>query len=79
MCPLADSPVSFDVTGPGSFRACANGDPTCLEPFQGPTMHAFNGKLTAIVQSSPEEAGKIILTARSPGLKDASLTLRSVF
>lgn len=79
LCPLADSPVSFDVTGPGSFRACANGDPTCLEPFHVPTMHAFNGKLTAIVQSSPEEAGKIILTARSPGLKDASLTLRSVF
>lgn len=42
-------------------------------------MHTFNGKLTAIVQSSPEEAGKIILTARSPGLKGASLTLRSVF
>ncbi len=77
LCPLADSPVTFDVTGPGAFRACANGDPTCIEPFQGPSMHAFNGKLTAIVQSSSSEAGKIYLHATSPGLEDATLMIRS--
>ena len=79
LCPLADSPVTFDVTGPGIFRACANGDPTSLEPFQGPTMHAFNGKLTAIVQSSSDEAGKIYLHATSPGLNDTTLTIRTRF
>ena len=79
LCPMADSPVTFDVTGPGTFRACANGDPTSLEPFQGPTMHAFNGKLTAIVQSSSEEAGKIYLHATSPGLNDTTLTIRTRF
>ena len=79
LCPLSDSPVTFDVTGPGSFRACANGDPTCIEPFQGPAMHAFNGKLTVIVQSSADEAGKIILRASSPGLKEASLTIRTKY
>ncbi|MBO4435150.1 MAG: DUF4982 domain-containing protein, partial [Bacteroidales bacterium] len=26
LCPLSDAPVTFSVTGPGSFRACANGD-----------------------------------------------------
>ena len=77
LCPLADSPVTFDVTGAGAFRACANGDPTCIEPFQGPSMHAFNGKLTAIVQSSSSEAGKIYLRATSPGLEDATLMIRS--
>lgn len=77
LCPLADSPVTFDVTGPGAFRACANGDPTCIEPFQGPSMHAFKGKLTAIVQSSSSEAGKIYLHATSPGLEDATLMIRS--
>ena len=77
LCPLSDAPVTFSVTGPGSFRACANGDPTCIEPFQGPTMHAFNGRLTAIVQSSSAEAGKIYLRATSPGLQDATLTIRS--
>ena len=77
LCPLADSPVTFDVTGPGAFRVCANGDPTCIEPFQGPSMHAFKGKLTAIVQSSSSEAGKIYLHATSPGLEDATLMIRS--
>ena len=79
LCPLSGAPVTFDVTGPGTFRACANGDPTCLEPFQGPTMHAFNGRLTAIVQSSSAEAGKIYLHATSPGLNDATLTIRTRF
>ena len=79
LCPLDASEVTFTVSGPGTFRACANGDPTCIEPFQGPSMHAFNGKLTAIVQSSATEAGKIILRASSPGLKDASLTIRTKY
>jgi len=79
LCPLADSPVTFEVSGPGTFRACANGDPTCVEPFQGPSMHAFNGKLIAIVQSSSTDAGKIYLHATSPGLEDATLTIRSRF
>ncbi len=79
LCPLDASEVTFSVTGPGTFRACANGDPTCIEPFQGPSMHAFNGRLTAIVQSSSTEAGKIYLHATSPGLKDATLIIRTRF
>ena len=77
LCPMSDASVSFDVSGPGTFRACANGDPTCMEPFQNPQMHAFNGKLTVIVQSSDAEAGKILLGASSPGLEDATLTIRT--
>ena len=79
LCPLSDAQVSFEVRGPGSFRACANGDPTNVELFHVPSMHAFNGRLTAIVQSSAEEAGKIILRASSPGLQTESLTIRSQF
>ena len=79
LCPMSDALVNFEVSGPGTFRACANGDPTCTESFQGPSMHAFNGKLTAIVQSSSAEAGKIFLRASSPGLKDESLIIRTRF
>ena len=79
LCPLADTEVTFDATGPGSFIACANGDPTCLDSFQGPSMHAFNGKLTAIVRSSSSAAGKIYLRATSPGLQDATLIIRTRF
>ena len=79
LCPLADTEVTFDATGSGTFLACANGDPTCLDPFQGPSMHAFNGKLTAIVRSSSTAAGKIYLRASSPGLQDATLIIRTRF
>ena len=79
LCPLDASKVHFDVSGPGTFRACANGDPTCLESFQGPSMSAFGGRLTAIVQSSSSEAGKIYLHASSPGLRDATLVIRTQF
>ncbi len=79
LCPTADSEVRFDATGPGAFIACANGDPTCLDSFQGPAMHAFGGKLTAIVRSRYNEAGKIYLHATSPGLQDATLVIRTRF
>lgn len=79
LCPLADNEVSFEVSGPGSFRACANGDPTNTELFHRPEMHAFNGKLTVIVQSSSDKAGKILLRATSPGLKEETLIIRTNF
>ena len=79
LCPTADSEVRFDATGPGAFIACANGDPTCLDSFQGPAMHAFGGKLTAIVRSRYNEAGKIYLHATSPGLQDSTLVIRTRF
>ena len=78
VCPLADNEVTFEVTGTGIFKACANGDPTCIEPFAGPSMHAFNGKLTAIVQAT-EPAGKMYLKATSPGLKSVSIAVRSQY
>ena len=78
VCPLADNKVTFEVTGTGVFKACANGDPTCIEPFAGPSMSAFNGKLTVIVQAT-EPAGKMYLKATSPGLEDAVITVRSQY
>lgn len=41
--------VKVEVEGAGSFKAIANGDPTCLELFHIPQMHLFNGQLTVIV------------------------------
>ena len=78
VCPLADNEVTFEVTGTGTFKACANGDPTCIEPFAGPSMQAFNGKLTAIVQGT-KPASKLYLKASAPGLKDATITIRTQY
>ena len=74
LCPLADNLVSFDVTGAGRFRAAANGDATCLVPFQSPQMPAFSGQLTAIVQAG-KEAGTAVLTAKADGLTPKSLKI----
>jgi beta-galactosidase len=66
--------VTFSVTGNGYFKVTANGDPTCLDPFHVPQMHAFNGQLTAIVQAT-KNSGKIILEARAKGLKTETIEI----
>jgi beta-galactosidase len=76
LCPADNRLVRFAVKGAGTFRAVANGDPTCLEPFQEPRMHAFGGMLTVIVQSG-DTPGDITLTAKANGLKAAELTMQS--
>ena len=52
--PVDNRLVTVKVTGAGSFRAVANGDPTCLEPFHKPQMHLFSGQMTVLVQSGTE-------------------------
>ena len=72
LCPLDTRKVHFEVSGAGQFRAVANGDPTCLEPFHVPEMSAFSGQLTVIIQSD-RTPGPITLTAKAKGLKKAVL------
>ncbi len=74
LCPADNRLIHFEVEGAGTFRAAANGDPTCLDLFHQPQMHAFGGQLTAIVQTAAR-AGRITFTASAPGLDPASLTL----
>ena len=76
LCPHAKDVVRFDVSGAGTFRACANGDATCLVPFQSKEMPAFSGQLTAIVQSD-ELPGTIVLTATAEGLTPATIEIRT--
>ena len=74
LCPDAAPEVSFAVSGAGRFRAVGNGDPTSLELFQQPRMHAFHGQLVAIVQAAGP-AGAVQLTAVGPGLKSGVVVL----
>ena len=68
LCPNVNDLVTFSVKGVGSYRAAANGDPTCTDVFHLPKMHLFNGKLVVIVQSG-EQKGKTTLKAQSKRLK----------
>jgi beta-galactosidase len=74
LCPLDGRLMTFAVQGAGSYRASANGDPTCLDIFHEPQMHAFGGKLTVIVQAG-ENPGTVTLKVNARGLQSASLTL----
>ncbi|MDE5655960.1 MAG: DUF4982 domain-containing protein, partial [Muribaculaceae bacterium] len=66
--------VRFSVSGAGTFEATANGDPTCLLPFQKPEMKLFSGAATAIARSAAT-AGELHFKVTAPGLKSAELTL----
>ena len=66
--------VKFTVTGAGEFLATANGDPTCLLPFQGKEMTLFSGALTAIVKAG-KQPGSITFTAKAAGVKPATVTI----
>ena len=74
LCPTDGRLVNFNVKGAGRYRASANGDPTCLDLFHLPRMHAFNGMLTVILQAS-KEAGTMELKASTKGLKSGSIQI----
>lgn len=73
--PTADNMVHFTVNGAGTFEATANGDPTCLLPFQNPEMKLFSGAATAIVRAS-DVPGEMILRVTGKGLKPATATVK---
>lgn len=74
LCPTDGRLVNFKVKGAGKYRASANGDPTCLDLFHLPRMHAFSGMLTVIVQSG-EESGEIELQASAKGIKAGKIKI----
>ncbi|MDR2920878.1 MAG: DUF4982 domain-containing protein [Tannerella sp.] len=76
LCPHDSRMVNFSVKGAGKYRAAANGDPTSLDLFHLPRMHAFSGQLTAIVQAT-EQPGTLILEAKAKGLKSQTLTIKT--
>lgn len=74
LCPDDQRLINFASEGEGKYKASANGDPTCLDLFHLPKMHAFNGQLTSIVQAS-ENAGKIVFQATAKGIGKAVIEI----
>jgi len=75
--PRADNLIRFFVSGPGEIVATDNGDPTNLVPFSSHEREAFNGLALVIIRSKPHESGQITITAKSPGLKEAHVVVKS--
>ena len=82
MAPTASNEISFTITGPGHIIGVGNGDPSSHEPDVFPPTalewkrSLFNGLAQIIVQSTTEP-GEIALTAKSQGVSDGLLKLKS--
>lgn len=76
LCPLADNLVTFSVEGSAFNAGVDNGSPISLERFKAPQRKAFYGKALVILQNNGEE-GPATLTATSPGLAPATITINS--
>ena len=74
LCPTDASLLRFKVRGAGRFRAAANGDPTSLDLFHRPRMHAFSGQLTVILQAD-DTPGNLRLAVRGRHLKRSTLSI----
>ena len=76
VCPNADNVISITVEGNGHLLGVDNGNPTNINPAKFPEVRAFSGLCSAIVQST-EEAGSIIITAKSKNLKNGVLEIKT--
>jgi len=75
--PTASNRVTFSVSGQGTILGVGNGDPSSHEPDKANYRSAFNGLARVIVQSNLTP-GNINLSASSPGLTSASITVKTV-
>lgn len=75
LCTGDDRMISMKVNGAGYYKAAANGDATCLVPFNRSSMPTFKGQLSAIVQSSGN-SGTITFEASAKGVKTGKLSIQ---
>ncbi|KAI0204095.1 glycoside hydrolase family 2 protein [Astrocystis sublimbata] len=75
--PQASNNVTFSITGPGKILSTDNGNPADFTVFPSPSRKAFSGLVLAIVQANAGASGDIVVSASSPDLPNASVTLHS--
>ncbi len=69
----ADNRVTFKLTGGGRILGVGNGNPADHDPDKAEDRKAFHGRCMAVVQAGAD-AGKLEITATSPGLSPASVS-----
>ncbi|MFL9843565.1 glycoside hydrolase family 2 TIM barrel-domain containing protein [Flavobacterium rhizosphaerae] len=72
--PTANNQISFTLKGDGKIIGVCSGDPVSHEPYKAQKHTAWMGKCLVIIQSG-KKAGKLQLSASSPGLKPASVSI----
>jgi beta-galactosidase len=71
MVPRSMNGIHFELSGPGEIVATDNGDPTDMVPFPSKDRKAFNGLAMVIVRARRGDRGRIVVTARADGLREA--------
>jgi beta-galactosidase len=74
LVPYADNLITFNLSGEGRIVGVDNGLQTSLESFKATTRKAFNGLCLAVIQSN-KKTDQLTITARSEGLKEASIII----
>jgi beta-galactosidase len=72
--PDAAVPVAFQISGAGELAGVANGNPHNVDSFRQPHRYTWHGQALAVVRPA-KTPGVIRLTAATPGLRSAALTL----
>ena len=75
--PTANNKIKFEIEGPGEIVATDNGDPTNFTPFPSHEREAFSGSALAIVRFKIDASGSITVSAKSPGLKEDRVVVKS--
>lgn len=75
--PRSNNQIEFSIEGPGEIVATDNGDPTNMVSFSSDKREAFGGLCLVIVRSRAGNPGFITVTAKSPGLKDTQVYIKS--
>jgi beta-galactosidase len=76
ICPDADNDIKFSMEGSGMIAATGNGNPLNHAFFTAQECKAFHGMLLAIIKAS-DKPGMLVLSAVSPGLKAAEVTIKT--
>jgi beta-galactosidase len=76
LCPDAANKVKFRIEGNGHLACVGNGDPTCIESYQGNERSAFHGKCLLVVRSG-SDPGTVRITATSEQLQPAEIEFKT--
>jgi beta-galactosidase len=71
LVPDADVLINFEISGSGKIAGVGSGSPSDMSSFQQPRKKTWHGRCLAIIRPKGP-AGKITLTAKAEGLKDAT-------
>ena len=77
MVPRSNNRIEFSIEGPGEIVATDNGDSYNMVSFASHKREAFNGLALVIVRFKAGNSGTITVTAKSSGLKDAQVKIKS--